>query len=58
MIQNKQDIKKFLKNFPLGNPPVGGSVEMSNDKRCFVPYGTKGIYIFINSTDLSFLTPA
>jgi len=32
------------------------SVEMSNNKLCFVPYGTKDVYILINSTDLSFLT--
>jgi hypothetical protein len=34
------------------------SVEMSNNKLCFVPYGTIDVHIFINSTDLSFLTPA
>jgi len=31
-------------------------VETSIYELCFVPYGTKDMHIFINSTDLSFLT--
>lgn len=30
--------------------------KMSNNKLCFVPYGTKDVRIFIHSTDLTFLT--